>query len=87
MPPKGLVSNAGIAIEYAPVEIGGRNYICPSKSVSLLRAHTIVPQGAYSRANYQGPAKTYLNEVEFTQYRRFGSETRILADINEPPAK
>src|SRR5208282_2057309 len=30
MPPKGLVSNAGIAMEYSSVEIGGRSYICPA---------------------------------------------------------
>ena len=87
MPPKGLVPDAGIAIEYGPVEIGGRNYICPTKSVSVLLAHTSIPKGMYSSANYQGAAKTFLNEVGFSKYRRFGSETHILSEGNEPPAK
>jgi len=84
MPPKGLVSNAGIAIEYGPVEIAGKSYICPLKSVSVLRAHTAMQQGMSSRTNYQGHAKTYLNAVEFSQYRRFGSEIHILAGDNQP---
>jgi hypothetical protein len=87
MPPKGLVSNAGIVIEYSSVEIGGQSYICPAKSVSVLLAHTAMPQGMYSRSNYQGAAKTFLNDVAFGQYRRFGSETRILTGEVEPPAK
>jgi len=81
------VPHAGIVIEYSSVEIGGKNYTCPARGVSLLQAHTAVPQGAFSRANYQGTPKTYLNEVEFSQYRRFGSETRILSGDNDPPAK
>jgi hypothetical protein len=85
MPPKGLVANAGIAIEYGPVEIGGKSYICPTKSVSVLMAHTAIPKGMASNSNYQGAAKTYLNDVEFNQYRRFGSETRILTGESEMP--
>jgi hypothetical protein len=87
MPPKGLVPNAGIVIEYSAVEIGGKSYICPARSVSVLQAHTVPPQGAYSKMNYQGAPKTYLNDVEFGQYRRFGSEVRILAGDAEPAAK
>jgi hypothetical protein len=87
MPPSGLVPHAGIAIEYSSVEIGGKSYTCPAKSVSLLQAHTAVPQGAFSRANYQGAPKTFLNDVEFKDYRRFGSETRILDSDAAPPAK
>ncbi len=83
----GLVPKAGIAIDYSPVEIGGKTYVCPARSVSVLLAHIVPPKGMYSRANYQGAAKTFLNDVEFNQYRRFGSETRILDAGAEPPAK
>ena len=34
------VSRAGILVEYAPVEIGGKIYICPEKSISLSMAQT-----------------------------------------------
>jgi hypothetical protein len=81
-----LVSRAGILVEYGPVEIGGERYICPQKSVSLLMAHTEVRKGMYSQGSYQGMPKTFLNDVTFEQYRRFGSETRILTgDYVEPP--
>ncbi len=85
MPPKGLVSNAGIAMEYSSVEIGGRSYICPAKSVSVLMAHTAAQQGMQSRTNYQGAAKTFLNDIVYGQYRRFGSEARIVSVDSQTP--
>jgi hypothetical protein len=85
MPPKGLVSNAGIVMEYSSVEIGGQSYICPTKSVSVLMAHTAVQQGMQSRAFYQGAAKTFLNDIKYGQYRRFGSEARIVSVDNQTP--
>jgi hypothetical protein len=78
MPAGGLVEAAGIAIEYAATEIAGRSYICPVKSVSILGAHTGQQNGLAARSKYQGGAKTFLNDVAFTDYRRFGSEARVL---------
>ncbi len=77
VPAGALVSAAGMAVEYAAMDIGGRSYICPTRSVSMLRAHTAQRSSAGSK--YSGPVKTYLNDVRFSNYRRFGSETRILA--------
>jgi hypothetical protein len=85
LPPHDLVPNAGLMVEYAPVEIAGKNYVCPARSVSVLAAHTAQPHGMYSRANFQGPSKTFLNDAAFGQYRRFGSESRIL--VGEIPAR
>jgi hypothetical protein len=85
MPPNELVSKGGMLVEYGPAEIGGKTFICPAKSVSILLAHTTRHQGAYSMSNYQGPAKTFLNDVVFGQYRRFGSETRILTGDSAEP--
>jgi len=79
MPVGGLVSRADILVEYSPTDIAGKSYICPARSVSILQAHTAQQTGAYSRSHYQGASKTYLNDVAFGQYRRFGSESRILA--------
>ncbi|MGA8668424.1 MAG: hypothetical protein WB679_01025 [Terracidiphilus sp.] len=85
LPPHGLVSNAGLVVEYAPVEIAGKNYVCPARSISVLSAHTAQSHGMYSKANYQGPSKTFLNDVVFGQYRRFGSEARIVAVEDQTP--
>ena len=79
MAPEGLVPGAGIALEYGPVEIGGKSSVCPLKSVSLLKVFIAKPEGAFSQSHYQGMPKTFLNEVEFADYHRFGSEARILA--------
>jgi hypothetical protein len=79
MPPNEVVSTAGMYVEYGPVEIGGKTYTCPVRNVSILKAHTTQPpHGMQMASNNQGPAKTFLNDVAFGQYRRFGSETRIL---------
>jgi len=74
-----LVSKAAMLVEYGPTEIAGKTYVCPVKSVSILMAHTGQQSGMVSKEHYKGSAKTYLNDVAFGQYRRFGSETRILA--------
>jgi hypothetical protein len=87
LPINGLVSNAGVVMEYAPFEIGGKDYICPARSISLLEAHTEQPHGMYSKADYKGPAKTFLNDAVFDQYKRFGSETRILTGDNSLPPR
>jgi len=85
MPPHELVSNAGLVVKYAPVEIAGKSYFCPARSISVLAAHTAQPHGMYSKANFQGPSKTFLNDVAFGQYRRFGSEARIVAVESQTP--
>ncbi|KAA6461100.1 hypothetical protein DYQ86_12650 [Acidobacteria bacterium AB60] len=74
----GLVPHAWFAITYGPVMIGGRSYICPLHGVAKLQAHTTGQKAAFSRANYQGAAKNYLNDVVFSNYRRFGSEMRMV---------
>jgi hypothetical protein len=84
LPPLGLVPKAGIVVEYKPTDIGGKDYICPAKSISILLAHVNRPQGMYSRANYGGTAKTFLNDASFNAYHRFGSEMHIIAGTAEP---
>jgi hypothetical protein len=85
MPEGELVSRADILVEYRPTDIAGKSYVCPARSVSILLAHTAQQTGAFSQSHYKGAAKTYLNDVTFGQYRRFGSESRILAgDSLEP---
>ena len=55
------------------------------RSVSRLKAHTAHQTGATSRSNYKGAETTYLNDVAFNQYHRFGSETRIMSDESLNP--
>lgn len=62
------VRAAGLAIDYGPVEIGGKTYICPIHSVA----------DATVRFYTGGRTIRYINRVDFVHYRRFGSESRIL---------
>jgi hypothetical protein len=78
MPAGGLVPHAGFAIEYSPVEIGGHSYICPAHAVATLQAHTTKQPAAFSKSAYRGDPKTFLNDIAFSNYRRFGSEMRML---------
>ncbi|HYK35801.1 hypothetical protein [Alloacidobacterium sp.] len=77
-----LVTGARIAVEYAPTRIAGRSYICPVRSVSMLQAHTAQQSTMFSMADYKGRVKTFLNDVTFSDYLRFGSKVRILASDN-----
>jgi len=76
-----LVSSAGIAIEYAATDIGGHSYICPVRSVSILRTHTGHQPGTPPGVNYRDPVRTFMNDITFTNYRRFGSETKVLTSL------
>lgn len=76
-----LVTDAGMVVEYAATDIGGRSYICPVKSVSMLQAHTDQQSGAILSSDHKSPIKTFVNDVSFSQYRRFGSETKVLTNL------
>jgi hypothetical protein len=60
---------AGIVVEYASVQIGTRAVVCPVHAVGIYT--TLDPTG-------------FVNDVTFTQYHVFGSESRI---VPETPAK
>ena len=70
LPPKDRLVRADLFVQYGSVEIGGRSYICPIRSVasSLIR----FPEST--------PARTLLclNEATFTNYYRFGASVRVL---------
>lgn len=76
-----LVS-AAIAVQYGPVEIGGKAYICPTRSLAIARKHlTENREGTISStAISQGPIWTRLNEVAFLNYHIYRGESRILTD-------
>jgi hypothetical protein len=68
-------------VEYAPVAIGDKTYICPVQGVALSRFP--VPGStnlSLSSIPVSGPAsmQTQLNDVAFTHYHLFRAETKIL---------
>jgi len=66
---------AALVVEYAPVTIGDRSYICPVRGVAF--SETPVP-GAGAAEDSAAPIQTELNDVAFTHYRVFRSETRVV---------
>ncbi len=63
-----------IVVEYAPVEIGARTYICPVRGVAVSR----IPVAASGDAKHPAPVETRLNDVSFRNYHLFRAETKIL---------
>lgn len=66
-----------VMVQYAPVQIGDRKFICPARSLTL-------DLGIVDPNSTLGDAPTeWLNIASYSGYRRFASTTRILADTPE----
>ncbi len=76
-----------LMVEYGPVELGGKTYICPQRSVEISRGRTereLHEWGmVFSLYSY---FETMINDVTFGGYHKFGSEFRILPGFEEAPA-
>ena len=68
-----------IMVEYGPVELGGKTYICPQRSAEISRGRSVRELHewgmTYSVYSY---FETMINDVTFGGYHKFGSEYRIL---------
>jgi hypothetical protein len=66
-------------VEYSPIEIGGKTYYCPLRSVSMNRARSVrVLSNRDESFRSYGPYLTMLNDVSFDRYHMFRSESHIL---------
>ena len=84
----GPVARMASAIEYGPVVIGDRKYICPLRSLALTEAQDASSFGNFAVATdpYTGVSTiVQVNETFFTDYHRLGSTARILTDAEAPP--
>jgi hypothetical protein len=75
--PSDPIMRAATSVQYGPVDIGGKSYICPvhSIAISLTKSH--------AGGDKSDMEILRINEVSFTDYHRFGSTSRILTDV--PP--
>jgi VWFA-related protein len=79
LPLSETLTRAAVMVEYGSIEIGGKSFICPERSVALsLMRYAHSTTGAHSILDHD-PIKTYLNDVAFEQYHRLGAESRILS--------
>ncbi len=87
--PTDPISRADILVEYGPVEIGGRSYVCPLRSVAILVDNTVPTSTTQSfRTGRISPAVngdilpphtlTQVDDVAFTQYHLFRAESRMI---------
>jgi hypothetical protein len=87
--PTDPISRADILVEYGPVEIGGRPYICPVRSVAILVDNAVPTSTVQSLgsgrisptiSNEFLPAhtQTQVDDVAFTQYHLFRAESRMI---------
>jgi hypothetical protein len=80
------VTATRMMVEYGPVEIGGRKYICPDRSVVMVRGRAVRPIVFWNqRFEIYAPYETLLNDIAFTDYHKFGSESRILPGFEVAP--
>jgi VWFA-related protein len=80
------VDRSETMVEYGPVEIGGKTYICPVRSVSVSRERTVVPSTEWDESfKTFGPYMTMLNDVAFKDYHMFRSESHVLSGFDPSP--
>lgn len=80
------VEATGMMVEYGPVEIGGRPYICPVRSVIYVRTRSMKQLTFWGQSfEVYSPYETQLNDIAYTDYRKFGSEFRILPGFEVVP--
>ncbi|HTV54570.1 MAG TPA: hypothetical protein VMI06_06615, partial [Terriglobia bacterium] len=80
------VLEAHTMIEYGPVAIGGRTYICPQRSVMIMRTRPVRQVNFWDESfEIYSSYETMLGDFSFTDYHKFGSESRILPGF-EPVA-
>lgn len=68
---------AASVVEYGPVLLGDRTYICPLRSVNLTR----VPLAGEAESNAP-TLRTFLNDVAFTDYHLFRADARIVGSAS-----
>lgn len=81
--PGDALANANIVVEYGPVEIGGRVYMCPVHGVALSRVPLHVK--GQTEQTEAGLFQTQVNDVVFEQYHVFRSDSRVVLEAAAEP--
>ena len=66
-------------ITYGPVEIGGKSFICPLRSISTMRTRSVTKKVEWDEGfNTWGPYLTVLNDIRYEDYHMFRGESRMV---------
>ena len=77
---------AAMMVEFGPVEIGGRTYICPLRSVVTMRVRTVRTLTIWGQTfDVYAPYETRLNDIVYTDYHKFGAAARMLPGFDTVP--
>lgn len=77
------VSHFATVIDYGPVTIGGRRYICPLRTISFSQQVAEICNLKGHRHSFDRPVHL-LNRTTFSNYHRLGSEATILPGSASP---
>jgi len=82
-------------IEYGPVEIAGKSYICPVKSVSISRGRSVAVLSEtlkdrekiawHESFRTYGPYATMLNDTTFDAFHVFRADSHMLTGFKPAP--
>jgi VWFA-related protein len=89
------LTRSAVMVEYGPVEIAGKSYICPVRSVSISRGRSVVvfAETLNDREKIQwhesfrtyGPYATMLNDITFDAFHMFRADSRMLTGFKPAP--
>lgn len=77
-----LFRESSMLVQFAPVEIGGKTYICPIHAVAMNRYFDTFEYA--NKARTPIPFATSTNDVTFTHYHQFRSRSRIVTGATTP---
>ena len=82
------ISRSDIMISYGSVEIGGQSYICPQRSVSIVRMRSIAMLFEWDEGfRTYGPWATMVNDITYSGYHMFRGESRMMPGFNQDVEK
>jgi VWFA-related protein len=74
------VKATGMMLEFGPVQLGGKTFICPLRSVVTLRSRVVRQLSFWgTQSTVYGPYETTMDDIAFSDYHKFGSESHILS--------
>jgi VWFA-related protein len=84
--PRLPLDRSDIMVEYGPQVLGGRTYICPTRSVSISRQRVMMDMHGWSESyKVYAPFETLLNDVAFDKYHLFHPTVRMLPGFRPAP--
>lgn len=82
------VEMTGMILEFGPVKLGGKTFICPRRSVVILRSRVVRQLSFWgTQTTVYGPYETTMDDIAFSDYHKFGSESHILPGFEVVPDK